>query len=244
MKDEFRNRLGMFNTSLGTLHAPQHKTTWENQPPVVFTTKVGTARTAYDGLVAFTTEHSQDITGSAADKRREEDELEVAAFNLGQALLEWFTDQDDLESAAKVDRSQSAWRRLADADLVAQAKIARDLAQGVVGGPDAATAADYGITQAEVDALTSETDDFETLISAPQQSIAGRKALTGQYRARFNEVEAKFESLDRLILRFNKTEAGRALIAAYQASRVVRDLGSGGGGGASGLEAPPPPAIV
>src|SRR5438874_8742642 len=35
--------------------------------------------------------------------------------------------------------------------------------------------------------------------------------------------------LDNLILQFNGTAAGRALIAAYQASRVVRDLGAGPG---------------
>ncbi len=46
-------------------------------------------------------------------------------------------------------------------------------------------------------------------------------------RAKFNAVEAKFDSLDNLILQFNGTAAGRALVAAYQAARIVRDLGVG-----------------
>lgn len=237
MKDEFRNRQSMFKTCLDTLHAPQHRPTWENQPPVVFTTKVAAAQAAYDGLVAFTTEHSQEITGAAQDKRREEAELEDAAYNLSAALTEWFTDQDDQTSAAKVSRSLSGWRRLPDAELVAQARILHDLAQALVSGPSAAAAAGYGITPADVTALAAELADYEAVIAAPQQNIAGRKALTSQYRARFNEVEEKFDSLDRLILRFNQTAAGRALIAAYQASRVVRDLGGGGGGG--GTNEPP-----
>ncbi len=229
MTDEFRNRLGMFNTALGTLNSPQYKPTWENQAPVIFTAKVAQAQTAYNDLVEFTTKHSEDITGAAKDKKREEAELENAAYTLCETLLDWFTDQADETNAAKVDRSLSAWQRLPDAELVAQAKIARGLAQAIVEGPDATAAADYGITAAEVAALSGEIDDYDQVISAPQHGIAGRKSLTQQYRPRFNDVEAKFKSLDRMILRFNKTEAGRALIAAYQASRVIRDLGSGGG---------------
>jgi hypothetical protein len=50
-------------------------------------------------------------------------------------------------------------------------------------------------------------------------------------------VEAKFASLDCLVLQFKTTEAGRALIAAYQAARVVRDAGAGPSPGPT-----PPPA--
>jgi len=84
----------------------------------------------------------------------------------------------------------------------------------------------YGITAAAVQELTDESDDYAAVLTAPQQSIAGRKSLTEQLRPRFKEVEAKFVSLDCLILQFNTTEAGRALIAAYQAARVVRDAGA------------------
>ena len=58
-------------------------------------------------------------------------------------------------------------------------------------------------------------------------SIAQRKALTLGLRAEFNKVEAKYESLDNLILAFNTTPAGRDLIAAYKAARIVRDAGHG-----------------
>jgi hypothetical protein len=46
-------------------------------------------------------------------------------------------------------------------------------------------------------------------------------------RARFNAVEAMFDQLDRLILRFGGTPEGGALIAAYQAARIIRDYGQG-----------------
>lgn len=227
MQDEFANRIGMFQTTLGTLNSPANQPVWSGQPPVIFTTKVAQAVTAVTELEAFIGQQQVVITGAAADKEREEEELETAAHRLGGVLGVWFRDQNDETSAAQVERSLSAWRRLRDQALLDQARIARDLAQTVVSGPAAATAVTYGITAAAVTALTDEIDDYAAVITAPQQSIAVRKALTAQLRDRYNAVEAHFEALDGLIPQFNTTEAGRQLIAAYQASRVIRDLGTG-----------------
>jgi len=46
-------------------------------------------------------------------------------------------------------------------------------------------------------------------------------------RTRFNAVEAKFKIIDRLVLQFGTTATGLAMVSAYQAARVVRDLGAG-----------------
>ncbi len=67
--------------------------------------------------------------------------------------------------------------------------------------------------------------DYDTVITAPQQAIAERKTRTLQLRERFNAVESQF--LDRLIELFRATPRGRDMIAAWQASRVIRDLGHG-----------------
>jgi hypothetical protein len=237
VKDEFVNRLSMFQTPLGTLNSTGHKPTWFNQPPLAVTTKVAQAVTALADLEAFVAQYGADITGAAADKKREEEELEVAAYRLGSALAVWFRDQNDETNAATVDRPLSGWRRLRAQTLLEATRLTRDLAQAVVSGPQAAAAADYGITPAAVTALSGEIDDYAAVITAPQQSIAQHKALTQQARARFNAVEAIFISLDSLILQFASTPAGRALIAAHQASRVVRDLGPG----PSPTPTPPPP---
>ena len=65
-------------------------------------------------------------------------------------------------------------------------------------------------------------------------------ALTAQYRDRFNGVAAFLDTLDGLILQHRKTASGRAFVAAYQASRIIRDLGSRPGSG-GGTEPPIPP---
>ena len=95
MQDEFVNRLDMFQTALGTLNDPANQPVWSGQPPVIFTTKVAQAATAVTELEAFVAQQQVNITGAAADKDREEEELQTAAHRLGCILAVWFRDQND-----------------------------------------------------------------------------------------------------------------------------------------------------
>jgi hypothetical protein len=53
MKNEFRNRLTSFTTTLAFLDAAGNTGIWLNQPPLVFTSKVGVARSMVEGLREF-----------------------------------------------------------------------------------------------------------------------------------------------------------------------------------------------
>ncbi len=227
MRDEFINRLDMFNASLGVLFDPVHLTTWQGNTPLIFTTKVGLAQTGVTDLQTFSTQQGLNITGAARDKKREREELETAAFRIGSAVTEWFLDHNDETNAAEVDLALSEWQGLRDQPLLATATNLRDKAQAIVAGPDSATAATYGITAAEVTTLTNEAADFAGVITLPQQKITGKKSLTQQLRPRYRAVEQLFKSLDRLILQFGGTPAGLALIAAFQAARNTFDRGAG-----------------
>jgi len=121
-----------------------------------------------------------------------------------------------------------------DAALLANAREVIRIAEGLLAGTQAAAAAECGVTAASVAACKKEANDYEAVISAPHQAIAGRKATTGQMRDRFNAVEAIFASLDGLVEQF----ADKTFVAAYHAARTVRD--NGGGPGAE--PAPPAPA--
>jgi hypothetical protein len=227
MQDEFANRSAMFQTSRGTLDSPTNKPIWFQQIPLVFTTKVDQATSSLADLETLAGQQDKKITGASRDKQREEIELEDAAHLLGGTLAIWFRDQGDETQAAHADLPLSGWQHLRNQQLLEKARQTRDLAQSMVSGPQAATAATYGVTAAAVTSLTKEIDDFAAVITAPQQSIAERKGLTSQLRDRFNAVEAQFAVVDHLILQFGTTAAGRALIAAYQASRTISDLGHG-----------------
>ncbi|HBJ84008.1 MAG TPA: hypothetical protein DDZ88_09100 [Verrucomicrobiales bacterium] len=124
-----------------------------------------------------------------------------------------------------------------DAALLANAREVIRVAEGLLAGADTATAAECGITAATVAACKKEADDYEAVISAPQQAIAGRKATTGQLRERFNTVEAVFASLDGLVEQF----PDKTFVAAYHAARIVRDLGHGPGTEPTPAPPAPPP---
>lgn len=234
MKDEFTNRLNAFRTTLDFLQAPANKPKWDGQPPLRFTARVAEAVTVVAALAEFCQQQGAVIKGAAVDKAREEKELEDAAFVLGQAVAECCRGLGNEADAARCAFSKSAWRGMRDAALLANAREVIRIAEGLLSGAQAAVAAECGITAATVAACGKEADDYQAVISAPQQAIAGRKATTGQMRDRFNAVEAVFESLDGLVEQF----ADKTFVGGYHAARTIRDNGHG----PATEQAPAPPA--
>lgn len=224
MKDEFSNRLAMFKVARDLLNLPERKAVWLNVNPTIFTTKVAALDSALTALESFCQAHGVDITGAAVDKDKEETDVENVGHQLGRLLTQWFRDQGDETSAATCDLSLSKWRGLRDATLVLKAREIRDLAVPVAATPAGFA---YGITSSLVQKLTTEVNEYEEVLTKPQTSIAQRKARTLGLRAEFKKVETLFEGIDNLILAYNETEAGRSLIAAYKAARIIRDAGHG-----------------
>ncbi len=174
MRDEFLNRLAMFQTSLNTLNSTEHKPAWFNQNPPQFTVKVAETAQELTELETFGRQQEAATTGAAEQKEREETEAENAAFILGRALVTYFRDHGNETDAAKADLEISDWRALRDQQLLEKARLVRDLAQGLTAGATAPNAAEYGIDAAAVEALTKESDDYASVITAPQQTIGGR----------------------------------------------------------------------
>lgn len=233
MKDEFTNRLGAFRTTLDFLQTTANRPKWDGQPPLRFTSRVAEAVAAVAALAEFCQAQGAVIKGVAVDKAREEKELEDAAFVLGQAVGECCRGLGNAADAARCAFPKSAWRGMRDAALLANAREVIRVAESLLSGAQAAAAAECGITAATVAACKKEADDYEAVVSAPQQAIAGRKATTAQMRDRFNAVEAVFASLDGLVEQFTD----KTFVASYHAARTVRDLGHG-----PGADIPPEPA--
>ncbi len=234
MKNEFTNRIGMFQTSLGILQDPKRQPLWFQLNPVIFTTKVAAAAAGVLALEKFCQQQGIVPTGTTADKMHAEKTLDTTAHSLARALVTWFTDKNDLTNAAKVDFVPSDWLRFRDEVLLGKARIVSDLAHQVIADPAATDAAKYDLTAATAKVVDDGITDYAKYITAPQQAQSDRHSLTEQLRLRFNAVENLFVQVDDMILRFNGTEAGQAMIAAYHAARVVRNYGHGPG--------TPPPA--
>jgi hypothetical protein len=82
---------------------------------------------------------------------------------------------------------------------------------------------------ADATLLAKELADFEQITADPAAAISRRRALTVTLRPRFAEVGRLLKKMDRLVLRFRRTEPGTAFASAWQASRTIRDLGATAG---------------
>lgn len=240
MQDEFSNRLDSFDRSLATLDLPEHKPIWENQPPLAVTTKVGEARTMVGELQAAQQRQEAGTSGATDEKDREETELEEAAGVLAEALVIYFTDQGQETEAGEVDLTESDWTKLRDQQLLGKSQLVIDRATALSSGATAVDAAKYGITPAAVLSVTKERTDYDNIVNAPGVTIAVRKALTTGFRPAFRLTEKKFAEVDKLLRQFRTTAAGRTMIAAWNAARIIKDAGHTGGGEAPTNPTPPP----
>ena len=224
MKNEFANRQNMHLAVVALLADPAHQAVWKDQPPQIFTTRAN----AFIGMVSALTDliaaQQTATTGHAADKEREEQELETAAHEISEALADWFEDQNREADAATVSLSLSGWQGLRDAALIARAKLLHATLSAAL-AENASSLADYGLTPADATLLAKETADFEALVANPAAAISARRALTAALRPKFREVADVLGKMDRLVLRFRKTEAGTRFADTWKATRTIRDLG-------------------
>ena len=88
------------------------------------------------------------------------------------------------------------------------------LAAALVAGPAAlASLAAHGLAPAAATHLEAKTDVFERFIADPAAAIARRKALTAALHPKFREVGKLLVKMDRLVLRFRRSEAGTLFAA-------------------------------
>lgn len=224
MKNEFANRQNMHLAVLVLLADPTHQPAWKDQAPLAFTTRANALVPMVNALTDLIAAQQADTTGYAADKDREEQELESAAHEISEALAAWYEDQDREADAAKVSLALSGWQRLRDAELIARARLLHGALTAAL-AENSASLAEYDLTAADATRLAKETSDFEALVANPAAAISGRKALTAALRPKFREVAAVLTKMDRLVLRFRKTEAGTRFADTWKAARTIRDLG-------------------
>ena len=224
MNDSQFNRLTMFQTSLRTLN--EYKEVWLDQPPRIFSTKVQQAIDAVGGIESLAREQEADQTGVAESKQRQAAELEESGYLFGSTLAIWFEEQEDPRHS-QVELSPADWRRLRNQQLLEKARLVRVLWQDVLSSDHSNAAEEWGVTQTGLETLSTEIEEYAQIIAGPQQAIAQRKALTTELVEKFREVSQQFDVLDKLILHFGlASSTGRDLVSAYQASRIIRDLGS------------------
>ena len=227
MQDDLLNHLTSFDTSLSALGRPDSTPVWQGQAPLIFEEKVAEATTMVEAIQDTQKNQEAGIGGSTEEKVREENELEAAAYLLAQAQVLYFQDHGQETEAGALNLTPTNWAEFRDQALLAKSQLVIDSATGLTTGPSAVVAAKYGITPAAVTGLTKERADYDAIVNAPSVAIAIRKALTKGFRPAISLTEKKFKDLDKLILQFGGTPAGKTLIAVWQNARIIKDAGHG-----------------
>jgi hypothetical protein len=241
MNDEFANRQNMHLTVLSVLDNSEFHAVWKDKPPVAFTTRATELRAKVDAIGTVLREQQAETAGHTADKAREEAELETLAHEIGQALAGWFDDHGRHADAVPIDLTLPQWQRLRDTALLEKAKfLHRSLT--VTLGDHAASLAEHGLGAADAAALAKETADFEAIIAAPIAAISRRSAYTRALRPLFREVSDLLARMDRLILRFRRSDAGLRFVDSWHAARALRHLGGRRAGEETPAEPATPPA--
>lgn len=224
MQNEFANRQNMHLTVLNLLENPDYQAAWQGQAPAAFATRAGLLTPKVQALTALIAQQQAATTGYAEAKEREEKELEDTAHEIGQTLADWYDEAGRDGDAAQVELSLSAWQRLRNTDLIAKTGLLHQkLTAALASHP--AELAEYGLAASDATLLAQQTADFELLAADPAAAISRRKSLTAALRPSFREVAELLDKMDRLVLRFRRTELGTAFVNAWVASRTIRDLG-------------------
>ena len=225
MQNEYGNRQNMHLTVLKLIDTPEHEAGWKDQKPTALTTRAAQLRLLIHSLTALIAAQQAATIGYAETKDREEMKLETLDHEIGQTLADWYEENGREGDSAQIDLSLSAWQRLRDTALIAKShllhqKLTAALAENPTG------LAEHDLTPADAILLAKELADFEEITADPAAAISRRRALTVTLRPKFAEVGTLLKKMDRLLLRFRRTEPGAAFANAWTTSRIIRDLGA------------------
>lgn len=159
-------------------------------------------------------------TANAAQKLKEENEMIDLTITLAAAIYVYAMDQGNLELAAKVDKPASYYGTLKQSSLIAFCRNVLDLAKGLVD-----QLADYGISQATVDAMEKEIAGFASVIVAPRQRIVSRSEATKRLDALLREqMNLLKHKLDKMMLMFRSSHPN--FYQSYKNARIIVNIGT------------------
>lgn len=227
MQGEFRNRLTAIKTAREVLEQPDLKTVWENQPPEAFTERVGDLDIMIAAVEKAQKDQEAGTSGPTQDKELEEKELEDVAMMYGNAVVLYDRQYRGEVDVSGLEITETEWRKMAGLSLLGRSQKVIDAMTTILAGAHAADATALGITTANLASLTKERTDYDEIINAPSAAIAIRAALSKGFRPAFRLLDGKMGELDMLIVQFGGTTAGKGMIAAWKAGRVIKGVGQG-----------------
>lgn len=180
-----------------------------------FSKKVELLQSAVSNINLLNTQMQQGSAGQTQVKDQNLEDMIFQALQVAYALKAYAHDHQllDLEQEASVERSTFVKAKESDADDIAL--HIHQLATAHI-----VHLADYGIGQAEVDALASTIQNFTDRIGQPKQVINKHKVNLSEQAKYFNQAEeALKKGLDNLIFPFLRKN--KRFYDAYETARAV-----------------------
>ncbi len=209
------NRTGMFSTVSAYMNT--NKSLWSGVKAISDT--VDDLDSGIADISDSAGKQQTPVTGAAAQKAQVRHSYEEQILFIADQLAAFAEVSSDAELAGKVELSLSSLDKLADDDLEETGTLIANLAMLKL-----ADLADYGITQADIDALKSLTTQFHAAKTSPREAVASRSGETNTLPDKIAEVTSILRNrLDKLMTRFKTSNA--QFYTGYLTARVVVDRG-------------------
>ena len=217
MNDRLSAKLNMF-VQVKEITA-QFKPSWQVNP--AFSKAVETVSKSVEGINKLNSDLQGSDTGSTESKIGQKEHMADIAMKISGALMAYaYTENlNELISDAALNRDEVIKAKDVDADDIALHiyNLATKYTQNLE---------DYGIVQADLDALQASIQLFTNKIGSPRLNQSQRKVIRQQQEILFSEADKALQNImDNLIIQFRKKDY--MFYESYQNARSV--IRNGGG---------------
>lgn len=216
MNDRLSARRRMYGQVTGV--CGKYRNVWQGN--VAFAKAVDKLGECETGIDQINKQLQGDSTGSTEKKEAEKLAMAKQVVKVAGALTAYAEDADLLELVADADISKDDVMKAKEVDADDIALFVYDLAVEHL-----AALADYGITQADLEALQKSIDNFTGRIGKPRLGQNDRKSLRAQQKALFAQADKAIQkTMENLIHQYE--EKDKVFYDAFQSARsVIRDGG-------------------
>ena len=214
MNDPQENKLSMYLAVQGICNA--HSTVWNGL--AAFTAAFSDFEEVIEQIQATQTVQGSNITGIAADKQREKEEMITHTVRVAGAVYAYASTTGNHTLKARGSYSPSGLSRMRDTELQHRCQEIHNAANEHL-----ANLGDYGIDAAMLAELQQEINDFAGILADPREAIVSRSAATGRLAEWFSEGDRILkERMDPLAEQFKGTGT---FYPQYKGARIIVDLG-------------------
>lgn len=169
MKKRDINKMRMYNQVV--LIISEHSSVWQTNVP--FAEAYSTFSQKVSGLKAYV-ESQFTLTGKhTVQKQAASEALIETALRLQRVLVFYAAKTENPVLLERAHRSASHWKRANETNRLLQAEELQDLLEEHL-----AALQDFGLTQADVDELSTRINDFADALGGPRSKIVHRAAFT------------------------------------------------------------------